>query len=450
MPTSTVGPVADWTNGRGFNAGAGDLIPTWQQGMEQVNPYDLAKFILDGYAKNSLVYSCVTEKATSFAPLKPQIIRPSAQGAPVRDHRMLDLLEDPNPEQDSAEFLEQAATWYDVAGNVYIHAAPQSADLRRRNRFATSPVQELQAIRPDYVRIVPGAHRALDVFEVVIEGVVRQRIPRSQMIHIHEPKIANDFYGLPKLATIVREVSIDLLMADFELAFYRNAGVPMGMLQVKGRMKREDADEVKDRFRKAYNGVKKWFDLLVLNADEATYTQMGSKQSDMEQDGTRGHVESRICSVFGVPPVIVGARFAMAQGVAELNRENAQHGFWSETMVPFAGRFASAWTKHLLPEFATTRDRKAYVEYDTTVVRALQEDRSRKLREAVRLVNTGGFTVNGALELVGLPKQENGDFFVRTGNQVTVAADGKTIILNPSGGDGSQDANPDNPLEGAG
>lgn len=451
MATDTL-PVQAWTDGRGLprNAGAGELIPTWQRGLEAVNPYDIPRYLVDGYAKNSLIYSCITEKATSFAPLLAQLVRPGQASAPIRDHRMIQLLDDPNVEQDSVEFQEQIATYFDAAGNVYVHKVRVSADAARRERFAGFPVQELQAIRPDYVRIVPGANRALDIFEVVIEGRVRDRIPRRDIIHIHEPKITNDFYGMPKLATLVREGSIDLQMSDFELAFFRNAGVPMGLLNVKGRMKQGEADEVKTKFRQAYNGVKRWFDLLVLNADEANYQQLGMKQSDMEMEGTRGHVESRICSVFGVPPVIVGARFAMAAGTAEQNREEAQHGFWSETMVPFAQRFASAWTKHLLPEFATTRDRRAYVEYDTTVVRALQEDRSRKLREAVRMVNTGAFTVNQALTIVGLPTIASGDFYVRTGNQVTVDSDGQTIILNPAGsGEEVTLPNPDDPLEGA-
>lgn len=459
MPTSTVGPVGAWTDGRGFrNAGAGELIPTWQQGQEAVNPYDIPRFLTQGYGLDSLVYSCITEKATSFAPLRAHIVRQAQGSAAVREHRMIQLLDDPNTEQDASEFQEQIATQFDGAANVYIHKVRVSADPARRERFAGFPVQELQAIRPDYVKIVPGATRAQDVFEVWIEGRRRDSIARRDMIHIHEPKIINDFYGLPKLAVLRREVSIDLEMSDFTLAFFRNAGVPMGLLSLKGRHKPEEVDEIKQRFRRSYNGwggraaaaVRTWWDLLVLNADEAHYEKMGAGLSELESDSARGHVESRICSVFGVPPVIVGARFAMGQGSAEQSREEAQHGFWSETMVPFSGRFASAWTKHLLPEFATRLDRRAHVEYDTTVVRALQEDRSRKLREAVRLINTGGVTVAEAFKTVGLPPPANSDFYVRSGNQVTVAADGVTVILDPNADSGETPANPDNPLEGAG
>jgi hypothetical protein len=62
----------------------------------------------------------------------------------------------------------------------------------------------------------------------------------------------------------------------------------------------------------------------------------------------------------------------------------------------------------------------------------------------VRLVLTGGFTINEALESVGLPRQANGDFYIRNGNQVIVEVDGTITPMSDGGG-----KNPNNPLEGA-
>lgn len=424
----------------------GDVIPTWDVGQEQPQPNDILKFAKEGYAKNSLIYSCVKEKATSFASLLPIVIR--RDGAILENHRAVQLLRDPNPHQDGQEFAEILKTQFEAAGNAYIQKVRTSGNAARRQRYAGWPVQELQLIRPDYVTIEPGVTPDRDVFLVTVGGSVKRRVPRADMIHIAEPNLINDFYGLSKIALLVREGSIDLSMSDFEYAFFRNAGVPMGMLSVKGRISKEQTDEVKSRFRQAYNSIKGWFDLLVLNADTTTYTPLGLKQADMEMDSTRFHVESRICSVFGVPGIIVGARYALQEGGALADYEKAEHAFWAETMVPDTLRIARAWTKSLLAEFATSQDAGAQVSYDFTVVRALQEDRSRKLREVVRMINTGAFTVNQALTINGMPSLPDGDFYIRTGNQVTVrpAADGtETIVLQPSPGGG----NPANPLEGA-
>lgn len=426
---------------RGENAS--EYLPTWQVGNEQHQPNDVRRYASEGYSKNSLIYSCIKEKATSFASLTAVVEQ--RDGTTVREHRVARLLAKPNTYQDGALFAETAKTQFEVAGNCYIEMRPQSADLTRRREFATYPIQELHLIRPDYVSITPGPTRAQDMFVVTVGGKVTRRIPRALMIHIAEPNLINDFYGLPKIALLMREGDIDLSMSDFELAFYRNAGVPMGLLKVKGSKSEDEREEIKTRFRAAYNGIRKWFDLLVLNADIAEYQQMGIPQNQMESESTRFHVESRICSVFGVPGVIVGARFALTGGGTTTTYEDAEHAFWAETMVPDAGRFAGAYTMQLLPLFATTRDADARVTYDFTVVRALQEDRSRKAREVVRLVLTGAFTKNQALTMMGLPIEAGGDFYIRNGNQVVVTLDGEITPMAPN----SQGPNPDNPLEGA-
>ena len=442
------GLLQDWHDNRPrfLRAQDSEYIPTWTAGKEQQQPTDIRTYARDGYGKNSLIYSCIREKSTSFAPLQAQVVRRDGQA--MAGHRMVQLLDNPNSEQDGQDFAELAMTQYEAAGNVYIQKVRVSPDAERRRTFAGYPVQELQLIRPDYVSIEPGNRRAEDVYVVRVDGIERARIPRRDMIHIHEPNLLNDFYGLSKIALLTREGAIDLQMSDFELSFFRNAGVPMGLLSIKGKTTADESDQIKQRFRKAYNGVKKWFDLLILNSDQASYQQLGLAQSDMEMDGTRFHAESRICSVFGVPPIIVGARVAMQGGGATFTYEDAEHAFWAETMVPASLRFARAYQKHLLPEFATTRDQGASVTYDFTQVRALQEDRSRKLREVVRMVNTGAFTINEALTINGMSAIEGGDFYVRTGNQVTVVrkTDGtEEIVTQPSPGA----ANPDAPLEGA-
>lgn len=424
---------------RGENAS--EYITTWQSGTEQPHANDIQRFASDGYSKNSLIYSCIKEKATSFASLVPVVER--RDGSIVTNHRAVQLLKNPNTYQDGQEFAELLKTQFEAAGNCYIEMRDQTADPDRAQQFALFPVQELHLIRPDYVTIIPGPSRAMDVFVVTVGGKVTRRIPRANMIHIAEPSLTNDFYGLPKIALLTREGDIDLSMSDFELSFFRNAGVPMGLLKVKGNRSETEREEIKTRFRKAYNGVKKWFDLLVLNSDVAEYQQMGIPQKDMEGESTRFHVESRICSVFGVPGVIVGARFSM-QGQQQ-PIEEAEHQFWAETMVPDAMRIAGALTKSLLPRFATQADRDGRITYDFTVVRALQEDRSRKMREVVRMVLTGGFTVNQALQSMGLPSLPDGDFYVRNGNQVIVTVDGTITPMAPS----STGPNPDNPLQGA-
>lgn len=433
---------------------AGEVIPSWQVGQEQLNPQDVKNFVDEGYAKNSLIFACVREKASALAPLRVRVVRPGPEGSmnEVKRHRMVQLIDSPNPWQSRAEFHEMLSTHLDTAGNAYILKVRQSSNRDRRAQFAGYPVQELQLLRPDYVSIEPGTSREQDTFVVKVEGQVRARIPRRDIIHIKTPNPTNDFYGLSPISLLVREGNIDLSMSDFEYAFFTNAGIPAGVLSVKGAFTREQGEEVKNRFTAAYNGVKKWFSLFVVNADVASYNQLGLPQSQMEMDGTRFHVETRICAVFGVPPRLVNARAAMFATTGLNTQADAQFAFWSETMMPLGERIAAAYKHSLLPEFGTSADAQAEVSFDYSVVRALQEDRSLKLREVVRLVLTGTFTKAEALELVGLPAFPNSDFYLRNLNQIEVKRlpDGSLEYSDPPPTPINEDApNADNPLEGS-
>lgn len=453
-------PMVEWMRGRNDlrlpgrpRADAGAFIPTWQQGREQPHPNDFAAFAREGYSKNSLVFACIREKATSFAPLQPILTRTLQDGSveKIERHAVLELLQDPNANEDAVEFNERLATSYDATGNVFIRKVRQSSNPVRARAWRGRPVQELDIIRTDHVTILPGAQRWQDQFVVTVGGRERARIPRADMIHLKTTNIINDFYGLAPLAVIMREVTIDLEMSDYELAFYRNAGVPMGILYVKGRQTPQQTAEAKSLFRNAFNGFRKWFDLLVLNETEAKYERLGLPQSDQEGDNTRFNAESRICATFGVPPGVVGARIAIGPGAAPRDPEKDQFQLWSETLVPFTRRVATAYQRGLFPEFAASDDRGATLGYDLTVVRALQEDLSRKLREVTRLINTGGVMVSQAFRTVGLTPPPNSDFFIRSGNQaqVTIEADGTIRVQQvqqvPNGGT----AEPANPMEGA-
>ncbi len=97
-------------------ARAGEVIPSWQVGQEQPNPQDVRNFVEEGYAKNSLIFACVREKATALAPLRVRVLRPGPDNslAEVKSHRMVKLIEN-NPDIFEADRLTQHVP---VAGRV--------------------------------------------------------------------------------------------------------------------------------------------------------------------------------------------------------------------------------------------------------------------------------------------------------------------------------------------
>ena len=397
-----------------------DVLPTWQQNQNLDSGQNLANWIDEGYSKNSLIYACIEEIATSFAELSPQLLLPDSRGELQEQeaHEVLELLADPNESMDGYEFLATAATHHRAAGNVYIHKVRRS-NVPDRNRSFRA-VKELQLIRPDYVTIKPGTRREDDLFEVSISGQVKARLPRRDVIHWRTRNLTNDFYGLSAVALLIYEGNVDSEMTKFDWAFFRNAGVPMGILKTAKKPTPDEARELKGAFRRMFNGMKKWFEVMILPAEGASYEQLGLPIKDMEMPGTRAHVESRICSVFGVPPILVGARVGLeaAGGLTTTSIEGSQFSFWSETMSPLAHSWSSRVTQELFSEYRTPQQRGAVLGLDMSHVKALQEDNSDRLKTALEMVKSGGWTINQALDAVGLPAVDGADFYVRALNQV--------------------------------
>lgn len=390
--------------------GAFGGVSTWQQGQPQEATHDVGRFAVEGYNSHSLIYACVKEKATSFAELPARVVVPSEDTFDVlEDHMATRLLRNPNDAMDDYEFKATIATHLDVAGNVYIQKARETDNPDRRREFGASPVKALGFLRPDRVKIVPGASRVDDVFEVHLNGVVQERLPRADVIHIKTVNPANDFYGLSPVAVIAKEADLDRFMTDFDLAFFRNAGIPFGMLTTMTRHTPDEKKDIKRSFRKAYTGLKKWFELMVINAEEAKYIPMGGMPKDLEMTATREFGEARVCAVFGVPPVLLGVLVGLSRSTYS-NYEQAQFSFWSETMQPLSVSIASAFTRDLLPEFTTSAQRGTIVHYTLEHVKALQEDNTDRLAGVATLLATNGFTVNQALAQFGLAAIEGGDF----------------------------------------
>ena len=80
------------------------------------------------------------------------------EGAEQRDpHLLLDLLARPNPRQEGAAFLESVCAHLLLAGNAYIEAV-----------MVEGAVRELYALRPDRMRVVPGADGWPEAYDYVI------------------------------------------------------------------------------------------------------------------------------------------------------------------------------------------------------------------------------------------------------------------------------------------
>jgi hypothetical protein len=190
----------------------------------------------------------------------------------------------------------------DVAGNAFLH----------KERSGGGKVVALWHLRPDRVQVIPDAARHIRGYEYRLGGIP-YFLPVADVIHLKTRAVWDDYYGLPPLAVAAQWVDIGNAAASFTRAFFRNAGVPSGLLNIQRSVSVAERELIRGQFRSEYGGPAGWHQTLVLDGGDAAYTAMGLPL------GERGIalaaldelIEAHVVRPFGVPLELIGARLSM-------------------------------------------------------------------------------------------------------------------------------------------
>jgi len=377
-------------------------------------------FASEGYGKSEIVHACIRELAISAATPKYHITAPSTDGGTVAVENgvLYDLVASPNPHSDWYSFIERLITFLMVAGNAYA--------IKERGR--NDQVSAIYLLRPDRVAIVPGDYGARG-YVYTVSGV-EYSIDVRDMCHLALPNPSGDIYGLSPLQVLSRTVNLDLNMTDFAKVYFQNAGVPSGLLKVKRRLtSQEEASTIRARWRSQFGGGGNFHRVAILD-DDAEYQAMSNSPKDMALEGLHNLTESRICAVFGVPPILVGANVGLQRSTFSNYRE-ARLAFHSETLEPLVARILRYFNKNLFSEYGGNET----LAVDWSAMRAVLDDAAAASARITALFAGGLVTLNEAREELGFEAVSDGGvrripssvFEVAEGQSATVAVDAAPV-----------------------
>ena len=362
-------------------------------GVASYPDVNYASFASQGYGKNEIVHACIRELATSAASPRYYVQAPSADGGSVEVETGLlyDLTSKPNPYNDWYSFIERLVTFLMVAGNAYA--------IKERSR--NDQVSALYLLRPDRVTIVPGDYGAESYVYTV--GGTEYGVEARDMCHLALPNPVEDIYGLSPLQVAARTVNLDLNMTDFAKIYFQNAGVPSGLLKVKRRLtSQEEASTIRSRWRSQFGGVNNFHRIAILD-DDAEYQPMSNSPKDMELTGLHNLTESRICAVFGVPPILVGANVGLQRSTFSNYRE-ARLAFHSETLEPMVARILRYFNRNLFDEYSGNET----LAVDWVAMRGVLDDQAATTTRLTALFAGGIITLNEAREELGFNAVSDG------------------------------------------
>jgi HK97 family phage portal protein len=187
-------------------------------------PRDYGALAREGFQKNAVVHRAVRLVAESAATL-PLVL--AEGGREVADHPLMALLARPNPREGGARLLESLYGHLMVSGNAYLEAVSLDGGAPR----------ELYALRPDRMRVVPGADGWPAAYDYCVgtQSVrYEQRGEVPPILHLTLFHPTDDHYGLSPMEAAATALDVHNAAGAWNKALLDNAARPSGALVFGG------------------------------------------------------------------------------------------------------------------------------------------------------------------------------------------------------------------------
>ena len=372
----------------GFNI----TTPRYQVGSPQWQTSNAEAFA-KAFRSQAAVYACVLKRANgvSQAPLR---VYKESDGDPDEqpDHGLRKLLANPNPVTSEAEFLVHTVTHMDAVGFAAIEI----------ERAVAGNILGLWHLRADWLRMIPQ-DQAPPTWEYRVPGRDPRIIPAEDIIVIAGgPSTDLKPVGMAPIEVALREVGINDSATDFLKLFLDTGGVPRHALISPNEIKDQaKADALKERWSQTYGGYRNWTQVALLHGG-LDVKEIGANLDGLAYPQLRALLETHICAVYGVPPILVGIQAGLDASTYS-NYAQARRAFFEDTISALWSRIAGAIGRSLLPAFGHEAGDGVYLSFDTSDVVALQEDATQRWQRAKEAATAGLITLNQFQAYIGFP-----------------------------------------------
>jgi HK97 family phage portal protein len=339
---------------RGFAAAAFYAVgrPLW-------TPRDYGALAREGFQKNAVVHRAVRLVAESAATL-PLVL--AEGGREVADHPLMALLARPNPREGGARLLESLYGHLMVSGNAYLEAVSLDGGAPR----------ELYALRPDRMRVVPGADGWPAAYDYCVgtqsvRYAQRGEVPPILHLTLFHP--TDDHYGLSPMEAAATALDVHNAAGAWNKALLDNAARPSGALVFGGAgsgLTDPQFERLKAELETNYQGAGNAGRPLLLDGG-LDWKPLSLSPQEMDFMAAKNGAAREIALAFGVPPLLLG----LPGDNTHANYAEANRAFYRQTVIPLVRRTAEALAHWLSPAWGAA----VTLEPDLDAVEALSGER---------------------------------------------------------------------------
>ncbi len=350
-------------------------------GIEQYPPSDYVSLV-KRYATNAVVRRCVKMISEAVAAIPPS---PKLRGREKERfaEAISRFLQAPNPRQDRSGLIEQLAGYFLLHGNAFAELVPG----------ASAGYAQMYAIRPEHMRIVPGADGWVEKYVYRPGTGAEKHWPvdiergKAAILHIADFAPDDDLWGRGALKSVEKELDVYDNCFDYARALLKNGAMPSGAMKYAPQVAAGEPQPSlsEEQFQRLKQQLTRQTEMgnkgkpMILDGG-LDWVAFSWNLVDMQAEELRNGAARGIALGFGVPPMLLG----IPGDNTYSNYKEANRAFYRATAIPLAvklygaiGRWLGAWTNQ----------RELTLEVDEDKIYALAEE----LTETYQRLETSRF-----------------------------------------------------------
>jgi HK97 family phage portal protein len=382
------------------NSKAAPLLVQYGLHQPRFTPRQYDKLADEGYQKNVIAYRCIRLISQSAAAVPWTVFQGrGAEKKPLDDHPLLTLLQRPNPMQGGAELFESVFSFFLIAGNSYLETSGPSF----------TPPRELWALRPDRMRVVPGADGVPEAYRYTVGGKsvdfpVDSSTGQAGILHLKAFHPLDDWYGMSPLEAAAIGIDQHNDAARWNASLLQSSCRPSGALVYRpstpdssDTMTEEQRQALKQELEQYFSGPENTGRPLVLEGG-LDWREMSFSPKDMDWLAGKDVSAREIALAFHVPAQLIGINGSLTFS----NFEQARLALFDDAVLPLLDHMKDELNNWLAPQFGPD----IHIGYDIDNIEALAPRRQEVWN---RLVQADFMTINEKRQKLGMKPVDGGN-----------------------------------------
>jgi HK97 family phage portal protein len=365
---------------------------------------DQSEAVTEGYASNADVYSIISRKSQMAASIpfyvykvkgaegkkmlreyktlmggerlteralqRAAFLKVKALEEVAEDNPLNQLLQNPNPEESQAEFLEKCYGFLDITGNAYIYKERLSMGANE------GKVKYIQTLPSQFMKIVPdGTAPTLGIAGYIMFLWGEYGIKKENVIHLkyfnpdYQPD-GSHLYGMPPLQAGAKTLARSNSAVDSSTAQFQHGG-PAGFVYNESIAPDESNAGQVGKMKKLWNNELEGDrnrGKVFFSAGKLGYIQTGLSPVDLKILESEVYTFRQLCRLFKMPSAI----FNDNEHSTLANMEQFYKDAYINGVMPMVIKMRDSLNSFLLPEFGEKGE--YFIDADYSNVAVLQQD----------------------------------------------------------------------------